>query len=333
MDRARELEHALSAADAACRAVAAVGSPEDFGPGGVVEKGAAGPLTLADLASQVAAIVTLRAALGPSTRFVAEESAEEVEAHGGDELLGRVARILGDAGIAGGAPGARIDATGVREALSLGGHAGGRDRFWAIDPLDGTKGFLRGGQFAIAIALVEEGRPVVGVLGLPRLGPTGTEPGSGVLVHAVLGGGAGQALLGGGPATAIRARGWSAGQPIRLAGSVEKAHSASDALESVVARVGDVHPVRVDSQAKYALVARGDADAYVRRSPSAGYREWIWDHAAGALVASEAGCVVTDALGCPLDFSQGRRLERSSGILCAPPALQRVLGELLASGG
>ena len=330
MDRTRDLEHALDAAHAACRAVAAVGSPSDFGASGVVEKGAAGPLTLADLASQAAAIATLRASLGPSARFVAEESAEEVEANGGAELLGRVARILRDAGVAGLAPGTATDAAGVREALSCGGHAGGSDRFWAIDPLDGTKGYLRGGQFAIAIALVEAGRPVVGVLGLPRLADAGTGTGAGVLVAASLGHGAEQRAIGGRASSPLRARDWSPGMPIRLAGSVEKSHSASDDLESAVSRLGAVDPVRVDSQAKYALVARGDADAYVRRSPSAGYREWIWDHAAGALVATESGCTVTDTLGTPLDFSRGRRLEASTGILCAPPRLHRALAPLLA---
>lgn len=330
MDRSRDLEHALDAAHAACRAVGAVGSPADFGAGGVVDKGAAGPLTLADLASQVAAITVLRAELGSSARFVAEESAEEVEANGGTELLDRVAGILRGAGIARSASGAPIDASGVRDALSCGGHAGGTDRFWAIDPLDGTKGYLRGGQFAIAIALVEGGRPVAGVLGLPRLADAGTGIGTGVLVAASLGRGVEQRAIGDRAARPLRARDWAAGMPIRLAGSVEKSHSASDDLESSVSRLGSVEPVRVDSQAKYALVARGDADAYVRRSPSAGYREWIWDHAAGALVAAEAGCTVTDTLGTPLDFSRGRRLESSTGILCAPPVLHRELASLLA---
>lgn len=330
MDRARDLEHALDAAHAACRAVAAVGSPAVFGSSGVVEKGAAGPLTLADLASQVAAIATLRAALGPSARFVAEESAEEVEANGGAELLDRVACILREAGILQLAPGIPTDPAGIRDALSCGGHAGGTDRFWAIDPLDGTKGYLRGGQFAIAIALVEGGRPVAGVLGLPRLAGSGTAPGAGVVVAASLGHGAEQRAIGSRAATALRARDWSPGMPIRLAGSVEKSHSTSDDLESAVSRLGPVEAVRVDSQAKYALVARGDADAYVRRSPSAGYREWIWDHAAGALVAAESGCTVTDTLGTPLDFSRGRRLEASTGILCAPPRLHRTLAPLLA---
>jgi 3'(2'), 5'-bisphosphate nucleotidase len=135
----------------------------------------------------------------------------------------------------------------------------------------------------------------------------------------------------GGARTPVRARPWSRGDAIRLGGSVERAHSASDALEAAASALGTVVPVRVDSQAKYALVARGDADAYVRRSPSPGYRECAWDHVAGALVAREAGCTVTDVHGRPMDFGGGRRLAASEGVLCAAPGLHPAL--LAALGG
>jgi 3'(2'), 5'-bisphosphate nucleotidase len=324
MRHADDLDVALQAALAACRAVTALGAPESFDPGAVLDKGAAGPVTVADLASQVAASMVLRRAFGPSLALVAEESADEAESLGGQPMMELVASVLGRGGLS-------ADADGVRRSLSLGGHAGGgAGRFWTIDPLDGTKGYLRGGQFAVAVALVEDGVPVVGALGLPRLEASGTGAGRGVVVMAVRGAGAHQRSLDGGTVTPVRARDWAPGAAIRLAGSVEKAHSASDELEAAFGRLGPVESVRVDSQAKYALVARGDADAYVRRSPSAGYREWIWDHAAGALVAQEAGCTVTDALGRALDFSRGRRLEESSGILCAPPWLHAASLEVLA---
>ena len=325
MRHADDLDVALRAVRAACRAVAALGAPETFDAGAVLDKGAAGPVTVADLASQVAASEELHLAYGPSLSLVAEESADEAESLGGRPLLELVASVMVRGGMA-------ADAESVRGALARGGHSGGgRGRFWTIDPLDGTKGYLRGGQFAVAIALVEDGVPVVGALGLPRLGASGTGSGDGVVVTAVRGGGAHQRPLDGGSVAPLRAADWRPGAAIRLAGSVEKAHSASDELEAAFGRLGRVEPVRADSQAKYALVARGDADAYVRRSPSAGYREWIWDHAAGALAAQESGCAVTDARGRALDFSRGRRLEESSGILCAPPRLHAAAVELLAS--
>ena len=116
---------------------------------------------------------------------------------------------------------------------------------------------------------------------------------------------------------------------MRVAGSVEAGHSAGDALEHAAAAAGPVHAVRVDSQAKYALVARGDADAYLRLSPDAGYAECSWDHAAGALVATEAGCTVTDVRGVPLDFGAGRRLFGARGIVCAPAKLHARLVDAL----
>ena len=79
--------------------------------------------------------------------------------------------------------------------------------------------------------------------------------------------------------------------------------------------------LQLDSQAKYAAVARGQADAYLRVPTSLGYTEWIWDHAAGAIIASEAGARVTDLRGRDLDFGQGRRLSANCGVLCAGGSL------------
>ena len=84
-------------------------------------------------------------------------------------------------------------------------------------------------------------------------------------------------------------------------------------------------PVQMDSQCKYALLARGDADVYLRLPSKRGYVERIWDHAAGMLIAQEAGCVVTDIRGKSLDFSRGRGLEANEGILGAPPELHARL--------
>jgi 3'(2'), 5'-bisphosphate nucleotidase len=276
----------------------------------------------------VAAIRALRSAEGPRCRIMAEESLDEVDRLGGDALVERVVRALQDAGLA-------LSRDEVRDTLAAGIDAGGADgECWALDPLDGTKGYLRGGQFAIAVGLLRDGVPVAGAVAAPRLAVRSTDAGAGVVFLAAAGQGAWQEELlaaSGGARTPVRARPWSRGDAIRLGGSVERAHSASDALEAAASALGPVVPVRVDSQAKYALVARGDADAYVRRSPSPGYRECAWDHVAGALVAREAGCTVTDVHGRPMDFGGGRRLAASEGVLCAAPGLHGAL--LAALGG
>jgi 3'(2'), 5'-bisphosphate nucleotidase len=327
-DFLRRMHHAAAAARAAAAAIAAVGDPVRLAADFVMDKGAAGPATVADLAGQVAAIRALRSAEGPRCRIMAEESLDEVDRLGGDALVERVVRALQDAGLA-------LSRLEVRDTLAAGIDAGGADgECWALDPLDGTKGYLRGGQFAIAVGLLRDGVPVAGAVAAPRLAAHGTDAGAGVVFLAAAGQGAWQEELlaaPGGARTPVRARPWSRGDAIRLGGSVERAHSASDALEAAASALGPVVPVRVDSQAKYALVARGDADAYVRRSPSPGYRECAWDHVAGALVAREAGCTVTDVHGRPMDFGGGRRLAASEGVLCAAPGLHAAL--LAALGG
>jgi 3'(2'), 5'-bisphosphate nucleotidase len=327
-DFLRRMHHAAAAARAAAAAIAAVGDPVRLAADFVMDKGAAGPATVADLAGQVAAIRALRSAEGPRCRIMAEESLDEVDRLGGDALVERVVRALQDAGLA-------LSRDEVRDTLAAGVDAGGADgECWALDPLDGTKGYLRGGQFAIAVGLLRDGVPVAGAVAAPRLAVRSTDAGAGVVFLAAAGQGAWQEELlaaSGGARTPVRARPWSRGDAIRLGGSVERAHSASDALEAAASALGPVVPVRVDSQAKYALVARGDADAYVRRSPSPGYRECAWDHVAGALVAREAGCTVTDVHGRPMDFGGGRRLAASEGVLCAAPGLHAAL--LAALGG
>ena len=79
-------------------------------------------------------------------------------------------------------------------------------------------------------------------------------------------------------------------------------------------------PVRVDSQCKYAIVAQGQAQIYLRLPTRKDYREKIWDHAAGKIVVECAGGRVTDVNGNDLDFTKGRTLEDNRGIVatCGP---------------
>ena len=84
-------------------------------------------------------------------------------------------------------------------------------------------------------------------------------------------------------------------------------------------------PLRIDSQAKYAAVADGRADIYLRTMSSPDYRERVWDHAAGALIVSEAGGMVTDLYGESLDFSLGNRLENNRGVLATNGHLHEAM--------
>jgi len=107
-----------------------------------------------------------------------------------------------------------------------------------------------------------------------------------------------------------------------------------EALARVAAEIG-ARPglVRVDSALKYVLVARGEADAYLRLNPRPGSVDHAWDHAAGSLIASEAEACVTDLRGRPLEFSRGRCLAGAGGIVAARPELCGRLLEALARLG
>jgi 3'(2'), 5'-bisphosphate nucleotidase len=202
---------------------------------------------------------------------------------------------------------------------------------WTLDPIDGTKGFLRGEQYCISLAFIRRGIVELGVLGCPNLSPhhdIDRISAIGSSYAAIRGGGAGifatteKAIV---EAPLVRPM-RPPGHPARLAESVETSHTRKDFASDIMKLAGPVGPsINMDSQAKYALLARGAADVYLRLPSRKGYIERIWDHAAGALIASEAGCTITDIHGKPLDFSHGRGLELNAGILGAPPELHARL--------
>jgi 3'(2'), 5'-bisphosphate nucleotidase len=205
------------------------------------------------------------------------------------------------------------------------------DRFWTLDPIDGTKGFLRKEQFAIALALVIRGQVELAVLGCPNL-PFPGNPAPGTLAWAIRGHGAWrQALdLPQSAASRIRVSGVAAASELRVCESVESGHSAHD-WSALVASTLQLHrpAVRMDSQCKYAVVAAGEADAYIRLPTRKGYQEKIWDHAAGVLLVEEAGGTVTDILGRKLDWTLGATLAVNSGVVatsgqCHPEVLMAI---------
>jgi len=280
------------------------------------------PVTVADLAAQ--AVMTAR--LQESFRgdpIMAEEDSSTLHGANGEALVDRVLELARAA-----LPG--LDAAGLETLLCRGDHPGGPSgRFWVMDPVDGTKGFLRGEQFAIALGLVVDGRVELGIVGCPNLPSAPGDPGSppGCLFAALRGEGAMQLDPSGLPVAALRVDGVT--EPCRgsFCESVERAHSSHGATARVATLLGiTAPPYRVDGQTKYAIVARGEASLYLRLPSRPGYREKIWDHAAGSIVVHEAGGRVTHVDGSELDFSAGRTLPDSSGIVVSNG---RIHGEVL----
>ncbi|KAI9873556.1 MAG: hypothetical protein M1830_010855 [Pleopsidium flavum] len=235
------------------------------------------------------------------------------------------------------------------EAIDAGNSAGGaKGRIWALDPIDGTKGFLRGGQYAVCLALMVDGDVKVGVLGCPNLpvddsaslsadaGENQTdEEGRGVLFAAVQGQGATSRPLGRGillQSQPISMKSVSDITHATFCESVEAGHSSHDDQALIAKKLGITRPsVRMDSQAKYGSIARGAGDLYLRLPVRKDYQEKIWDHAAGDLIVREAGGQVTDADGKRLDFGKGRTLAENKGVVAAPKHIHGQVLEVVKS--
>jgi 3'(2'), 5'-bisphosphate nucleotidase len=318
------------------------------------------PVTVADFAAQAILVGLLRKTF-PAVPVVAEENAEELRTEAGRSIRESVVELVR------GCPGMEgTTEEGVLELIDGGtgsppgpapAQADGEGTappryFWCIDPIDGTKGFLRNDQYAICLGLVEVaadgwGSAVVGVLGCPQLplavDATGgyveaADAQGGTIMHAARGGGAVSeelhARAAGGPVCraqqplsvnsgyhissdaaaasaeqqeAVAATGATGG--VCCVESVEPTHTDQAANAALCAAVGITRPpLRMDSQCKYAVVARGDAGLYLRMAAGGNGKQNIWDHAAGAVIVAEAGGCTTDSRGMALDFGAGRQL-------------------------
>lgn len=289
------------------------------------------PVTVADFASQAIIARTLTERLGPVT-LVAEEASAFLREDGHEGHLEATLAAVRE----------RWDdctAEQMLEAIDVGSGDTDHRGYWTLDPIDGTKGFLRNQQYAVALAYVESGTPVLGVLGCPNLPVDMSEPldvpnPTGCMYYTIRGEGVYESPAVPSDEDPIRITrlDHAEGEPICVTASVEKAHSNVSDTDRILDVLRDDHgeqvgePVRLDSQCKYAVVARGQADAYLRMPTKPGYVERIWDHAAGAIIASECGAAVTDIYGHQLDFGHGRGLEKNKGIVCAPP---RIHGRII----
>lgn len=299
-----ELQHALDAVKAAAIFCRRIRQENRIRP---LTKADGSPVTNADFGSQALLVERLRA-VAANDPIMAEETAEAADFAADNDFT---VELLADLK----ASGADFDsvealATTINRVRPESGDvadAAWRERYWMIDPIDGTKGYLKGGQYAIALALIENGVVRFGALACPEYPLPGSPETKGAIFFAARGQGS----------WAIPLDGESA--PVRLSVSTGSRpagpimceslnHSPHGLSGQVATRLGvsenDIR--KMDSQAKYAAVACGDADFYLRLPTSASYREAVWDHAAGAIVVEEAGGRVTDMDGKPLAWSDSR---------------------------
>ena len=162
-----------------------------------------------------------------------------------------------------------------------------RQRFWAVDPLDGTKEFIRrSGEFTVNIALIDHGRPVLGVVHAPAFDVT---------------------YSGAGLATALMRQGRQAAQPIAarrapadgLIALASRSHDSSEELRELLARYPIQERRQLGSSVKFCHIAAGQADLYLRLGPTC-----EWDTAAGQAVLEAAGGSMTLLDGKPFTYGK-----------------------------
>lgn len=314
----REKEVAIAAVIAAtkvCENVRATIEPE------AIEKKDKSPVTIADYGAQAVVCKSLAEAF-PNDPVVGEEDSADLRTPEMAEKLQKatdyVKKVVPDA-----------TPEKVTEWID---HGNGKvsSRYWTLDPIDGTKGFLRGDQYAVALAMFADGEVKVGVLACPALTLT-LKAGetTGILFVAVRGEGATMQAIENGTPEPAKVTDSSDAEHFRFVESVEHGDKAlHSAIAGAVGITTDA--MRIDSQAKYGAVASGNAVLYLRL-PSAkypDYREKIWDHAAGVIVTEEAGGRVTDMYGEALDFSKAHRLETTGVVVSNGEIHDKVLAAL-----
>ncbi|PSN10151.1 3'(2'),5'-bisphosphate nucleotidase [filamentous cyanobacterium CCT1] len=287
----------------------------------VIEKNDKSPVTIADYGAQAVICKALSAAF-PGDPVVGEEDTTDLRQPEAATVLAAVTEQVQQL----------VPSATDANILSWIDHGNGTvaPRYWTLDPIDGTKGFLRGDQYAIALALVVDGDIKVGVLGCPFLSFGGE---TGLLFVAVRGEGATTVPLAGGDPQPLRVAEAGDRDRFRLVESVESGHGDLNQQGQVAQTVGITTPsLRMDSQAKYAAVAAGQAALYLRlpspKTPN--YREKIWDHAAGVLVVEEAGGKVTDMHGKPLDFASAARFPNNPGVVASNGSIHDAVLKALA---
>ncbi|CAH9107850.1 unnamed protein product [Cuscuta europaea] len=303
------------------------------------------PVTVADWSVQAIVSWILSEHFGPdNVSIVAEEDVHTLSTSESDGILEKVSSTVNEClveapryGLK--SPDVALDRSQVLEAISRCSSSGGAvGRHWVLDPVDGTLGFVRQDQYAVALALIDNGEVVIGVLGCPNYPMKeqyhnhkqqnhtmpdlqGTSTGKheeGCVMYTSRGSGhawmqplvdVDKKLEWPNFAKQIWVSRIDDPELATICEPVEKANTNHSFTAGLAHSVGlRKQPLRVYSMVKYAAIACGNAEIFMKFA-RAGYKEKVWDHAAGVLLVQEAGGVVTDAGGRQLDFSRGVYLE------------------------
>lgn len=274
------------------------------------------PVTIADYGSQAILCRAISQSF-PADAVLAEEHANQftelLPQEQRDEIVKLVGAVLGES----------VTEAQVKAWLD---HGRGieAERTWLIDPVDGTKGFIAMRRYSIAVALLDRGLPIAGVLGSPGYP---SPDGRGLLFYAQRGAAHAELISGSKPSRiAVSSR--TKPSTLKVVQSVERDHAHLELMAKIYAQlgIGEAQVEGIDSQDKYAMIACGDADLMLRLPREEKPSHRAWDHGAGLALVQAAGGVVTDVDGSPLDFTTGAILTHNTGMVASNGQIhERVL--------
>jgi 3'(2'), 5'-bisphosphate nucleotidase len=345
--RRRELEVAIAAVQAAARLTQHVINSKDKG---FVEKNDATLVTVADFASQALLMATIKAAF-PGDLIVGEEDASQLREDPAlqDEVYALL-QWLGTSEEEEGRDGWKVPESRDRmcDLLDEGGSSSPSrsGRTWIFDPVDGTKTYIRGELYAINVALLEDGKQSVSVVGCPNLGIDAKAPivngdisPSGIIAFGVKDHGAYVRPIEGRPED-VEIRKLPQISPdltsadLRLV-TCETLNDSSlpGVHEAIAARVGTPYPGSdlLPWVLRWTALALGLGNTTVWVYRRLERRGKIWDHAGAMLLFEETGGRVTDVHGGDIDVTAGRTMTDNFGFVGAPRGLHsQVLGAVHA---
>ncbi|PSS10298.1 PAP-specific phosphatase precursor [Actinidia chinensis var. chinensis] len=362
----RELRAAVDAVERACRLCVDVNKSLLSNDGRILEKNDQTPVTVADFGVQ--ALISLELSkLFPSIPLVAEEDSAFLRSN---SLVNSVVNEVTDKSSFGDKQLTEADVLeaidrGAKDAFSFGPKPA---TYWVLDPIDGTRGFVRGGDalYVVGLALVVEREIVLGVMGCPNwqqdnsgnFMPEALESGrtisrSGIIMVAHVGCGTWARQLSGMLSSTTKisnswtrcsvnncclvhearfcisdSQTWEAYPLFPLFNATTDAESVNDKQVLLL-------PTCCGSLCKYLMVASGRASVFVLHTRAQTMIK-VWDHAVGMICVHEAGGKVTDWRGSELDLAadqvERRIIFPSGGVLVTNSSLHSQLLELISSG-
>lgn len=301
------------------------------------------PVTIADFAAQALLIKTIRH-FYPNDAFLGEEDSSPLRAN--EALCSNVYELISSSADVADPETPEVplpkpaSVYEVMDLIDIGGRGNGGDsgRFWVMDPVDGTAAFLRGQQYAVSLALIEDGKEVVGILGCPNISAEMTqvseenidEEGVGVMLTAVSGQGATirtMSTTGLGDAMPLDMLRPPSSNKLRIVDCA----ACQICRHDVVAKLADILEAPFpsteiwSSHIRYAALILGGDDMllWVPAQPTS--KIYIWDHAGTHLIFTELGGKVTDLDGKDVDFGAGRHLGRNKGLVAARGGIHKSI--------